>query len=124
MEKCAACLGRILGSLQRYRQNMFYFVYKSLWRQGTQFEMMTGCTAPSSDGLLAEVFWSFLSRKANARKSLHSPRDHLLPPLTLTTDEASSLWLGTPTGAGGTVTLVKNFFGRIPWLHGQQAYNV
>ena len=32
---------------------------------------------------------------------------------------ASDLWLGTRTGAGGTATLVC-FFGRSPWLHGQQ----
>ena len=40
-------------------------------RKETPFEPMTGRTAPSSDGLLAEVF---LSRKANARRSVHSPR--------------------------------------------------
>ena len=28
-------------------------------RKGTPFEAMTGCTAPSSDALLAEVFWGF-----------------------------------------------------------------
>ena len=28
-------------------------------RKGTQFEEMPGRTAPSSDGLLAEVFWGF-----------------------------------------------------------------
>ena len=33
---------------------------------------------------------------------------------------ASGLWLGTRTGAGGTATLTKRFFGRSPWLHGQQ----
>ena len=31
----------------------------SIWRKGTPFEEMTGRTAPSSDGLLAEVFWGF-----------------------------------------------------------------
>ena len=30
-----------------------------IWRKGTPFEAMTGHTAPSSDGLLAEVFWGF-----------------------------------------------------------------
>ena len=30
-----------------------------IWRKGTLFEAMTGRTAPSSDGLLAEVFWGF-----------------------------------------------------------------
>ena len=30
-----------------------------IWRKGTSFEAMTGRTAPSSDGLLAENFWGF-----------------------------------------------------------------
>ena len=30
-----------------------------IWRKGTIFEGMTGRTAPSSDSLLAEVFWGF-----------------------------------------------------------------
>ena len=30
-----------------------------IWRKGTPYEAMTGRTAPSSDGLLAEVFWGF-----------------------------------------------------------------
>ena len=30
-----------------------------IWRKGTPFEAMTGRTAPSSDGLLAEVFQGF-----------------------------------------------------------------
>ena len=30
-----------------------------IWRKGTPFEAMAGLTAPSSDGLLAEVFWAF-----------------------------------------------------------------
>ena len=30
-----------------------------IWRKGTPFEAMTGHTAPSSDDLLAEVFWGF-----------------------------------------------------------------
>ena len=30
-----------------------------IWRKGTPFEAMTVRTAPSSDGLLAEVFWGF-----------------------------------------------------------------
>ena len=33
---------------------------------------------------------------------------------------ASGLWLGTRTGAGGTATLTKSFFGHSPWLHGEQ----
>ena len=34
--------------------------------------------------------------------------------------QGSGLWLGTRTGAGGTATLTESFFGRSPWLHGQQ----
>ena len=30
-----------------------------IWRKGTPFEAMSGRTAPSSDGLLDEVFWGF-----------------------------------------------------------------
>ena len=30
-----------------------------IWRKWTPFEAMTGRTAPSSDRLLAEVFWGF-----------------------------------------------------------------
>ena len=30
-----------------------------IWRRGTPFEAITGRTATSSDGLLAEVFWGF-----------------------------------------------------------------
>ena len=30
-----------------------------IWRKVNPFEAMTGRTAPSSDGLLAEVFWGF-----------------------------------------------------------------
>ena len=30
-----------------------------IWWKGTLFEAMTGRTAPSADGLLAEVFWGF-----------------------------------------------------------------
>ena len=33
---------------------------------------------PSSDGLLAEFSRVFLSSKVNARKSLHSPRFHII----------------------------------------------
>jgi hypothetical protein len=49
-----------------------------------------------------------------------------LSPLLLATDVtdatlgASGLWLETQKGAGGTATLTKSFFGRSPWLHGQQ----
>ena len=49
-----------------------------------------------------------------------------LSPLSLATDVtdatlgASALWLGTRTGAGATASLTESFFGRGPWLHGQQ----
>ena len=46
-----------------------------IWSKGTPFEAMTGHMAPLSDGLLAEVF---LSSKANARRSVHSPWDHFI----------------------------------------------
>ena len=31
-----------------------------IWREGTTFGAITGRTVPSSDGLLAKVFWGFL----------------------------------------------------------------
>ena len=83
-----------------------------VWRQGSPFVAMTGRTAPSSDGLLAAVFFRvFFSCKANARRSVHSPRDHFI--ITLIIDDnltdvtlgASGLWPRTRIGAGGTVTL-------------------
>ena len=55
-----------------------------------------------------------------------APRIISLASLSLTTDVtdatlgASVLWLRTRTGAGGTTTLTKRFFGRSPWLHVQQ----
>ena len=42
------------------------------------FEAMTGCTAPSSHGLLAEVSRVFLGCKVNARRSVHSPQYHFI----------------------------------------------
>ena len=48
-----------------------------IWRKGTPFEVITGRTAPSSDGLLAEVFPDF-SYKADARRSVHSLQDHFI----------------------------------------------
>ena len=69
-----------------------------IWRKGTPFDVMTGRTAPSSDGLLAEVF---LGCKANSRRSVHSPQDHFIITLSLATNVtdvtlgASGLWLGT-----------------------------
>ena len=40
--------------------------------------------------------------------------------MTDATLKASSLLLGTRIGAGGSATLTESFFGRSPWLHGQQ----
>ena len=37
---------------------------QEIWRKGAPFEAMTGCTAPSSDGLLAGVFWVLLGCNA------------------------------------------------------------
>ena len=45
-------------------------------RKRTPFEAMIGRTAPSSNGLLVEIFWSFLSCKA--RRSVQSPQDHFI----------------------------------------------
>ena len=70
-------------------------------------------------------FGVFLGCKANARRSVHSPQDHFIIILILVTNVtdatlgASALWLGTRTRNGGTDTL-ESFFGRSPWLHGQQ----
>ena len=33
---------------------------------------------------------------------------------------ATGLWLGTRTGADGKISLIKSFFARSPWPHGQQ----
>ena len=44
----------------------------------------------------------------------------MLHQLVFATLGASGLWLGTRTGAGGTAAQAKSFFGRSPWLHGQQ----
>ena len=58
----------------------------------------------------------FLSCKANARGSVHSPQDHFISTLIITTDVtdatlgASGLWLGTRTGVGGTTTLTRVFW--------------
>ena len=75
---------------------------------------------------LAEFFRVFLDYKANSRRSVHSPRIISLLPLSLATDVTDAtlgengFWVGTRTGADGTATLTESFFGRSPWLHGQQ----
>ena len=89
-----------------------------IWRKGTSFEAMTGHTVPSSDGLLTEIFLSCKQMPDLCTV----PKIISLSPLSLVADVtlgASELWLGTGTGAGGTDTL-NFFFGRNPWLHGQQ----
>ena len=82
---------------------------KLIWRKGTPFEAMTGCTAPSSDSLLAEVLLVFFSAVRQMPGDVWTaPRIISLSPLSLATDVtlgASDLWLGTRTGAGGTATL-------------------
>ena len=66
-------------------------------------EAMTGRTAPSSDGLLAV--------RQMPGDLYTAPGIISLSPLSLATDmtdatvRASGIWLGTRTGAGGTITL-------------------
>ena len=80
---------------------------------------MTGRTV-FIDGLLAEV-------SSAVRRFVHSPRSH--PIITLPSADRCDLrdtrgkWplVGTRTGDGDTATLAQSFFGRSPWLHGQQA---
>ena len=72
---------------------------------------MTDRTAPSSGGLLAEVFRGFLRLLDKCQEICAQPRVNSLSPLLLATDVtdatlgASGVWLGTRTGAGGTATL-------------------
>ena len=67
---------------------------------------------------LSEVFHSC---KANARRSVHSPRDHFIAILIISDRHD---WRRTRSGAGGTATLAWSlfflFFYCSPWLHGQQ----
>ena len=64
-----------------------------IWRKGTPLEAMTGRKAPSSDGFLAEIFGIFLSHTANARRFVHSPRDHFI--ITLIIKDRRD-WCDTP----------------------------
>ena len=57
---------------------------------------------------------------STARRTISLSPWSLATYVTDATLGASALWLGTQTGAGGTATLTKIFFGRRPWLHGQQ----
>ena len=53
--------------------------YRHHLEESDPFETMTGHTVPSSDGLLAEVFFgAFLSCNANLRRSVHNPQDHFV----------------------------------------------
>ena len=96
-----------------------------IWSKGTPFEAMTGYTTPSSDGLLAEVLGFFSAVRQMPGNLCIVPGIISVSPLLFVTDVtdatlgASGLWLGTRTGAGGTATRAKSFFGRSPWLHGQ-----
>ena len=77
---------------------------------------MTRRTTPSSDGVLAEVFWGFPRYMPNTRRSVHSPPDHFIISLIISKrrdwrDIRSKWpWLGTRTGTGGTATLTIFFF--------------
>ena len=81
-------------------------------RKGTLLEAMTGRTALSSDGLLAEVFRGFPQSSDKCQEiCAQPPGSYHYHPLSLATDandptlEASGLWLGTRTGVDGTATL-------------------
>ena len=76
-------------------------------RKGTPFEALNGRTAPSSDGLLAEVFWSFTQLKGKCQEICAQPPGSLSLAADVTDAKlgASGLWQGTRTGAGGTATL-------------------
>ena len=89
-----------------------------IWRKRTPFEAMTGRTAPSLDGLLAEVFRVFLSRKANVWRSVHSPRDHFI--ITHIISDRRD-WCDSRGKLPLARNLNRNFFGRSQWLHGQEA---
>ena len=73
-----------------------------------------------------KISYTVIKNNYGVRDLCTAPRIISLSPLslaTLATDAtlgASGLWLGTRTGAGGTATLTEGFFGRSPWLHGQQ----
>ena len=91
-----------------------------IWRKETPFEAMNGRTAPSSDGLLAEVSRGF-PQPGDLCTALRIISLSLLSieiDVTDATLGASDLWLGTRIGAGGAAILTKSFFGRSPWLHG------
>ena len=78
--------------------------------------------------------WDFLEFSSAVRQMPRdlctTPRIISLSPFSLATDVtdatlgASGSWLGTRTGAGGTATLGWSFFGRSPWLHGEQEYQM
>ena len=87
------------------------------------------------DGLSHSLFirrspsWGFLGFSSAVRQipgdlctapgSFHY-HPYLSTDMTDPTLRTSGFWLGTRTGAGGNARLTKIFFGRSPWLHGQQ----
>ena len=89
-----------------------------IWRYGTPFETMNGCTA-FVDGLLADVFRDFPQLKGKCLEICAQPPVSYHPylqPIDVTDLKlgTSSLWLRTRTGAA---TLAYGFFGRSLWLH-------
>ena len=95
-----------------------------IWRKGTPFEAMTGRTAPSLDSLLVEVF---LSCKANARRSVHSPQDHFIITLIISdrrdwrdTRGKWHLARNPDRDWWHRHTNLKLFWPQPPWLQGQQ----
>ena len=71
--------------------------------------------------------WDFLGFSSAGRKMPWDlPRIISLSPLSLATDVTDAtlgttgLWVGTRAGATCIATLAKSFFGRSPWLHGQE----
>jgi hypothetical protein len=60
----------------------------------------------------------FLSCKANARRSVHSPRDHFIITLIISdvTDVPGRSWWHRHASL--------KVFGRSPWLHGQQDFTI
>ena len=58
-----------------------------MWRKGTPFEAMTGCKAPSSDGLLAEGYLGFSSALRQMPGDLCTVLEIIsVSPLSLATD--------------------------------------
>ena len=91
-----------------------------IWMKGTQFEKMTGRTAPSSDGFLAEVFWGFSSV---VRRSVHSPQDHFIITLIISDRrDTRGKWplARNPDRSWWHRHTSVKLFGRSLWLHVRQ----